>query len=72
MESRLKAAFDYAETLAVKYRAVDYIEDRVSLTEKQFNDLLNYFLDTKDYETSYSLCDKHSKLKKLKGAKTRL
>jgi len=71
MESRLRAAFDYAESLAVKYRAIDYIEDRITLSENQFHELLNYFIDNKDHETSYALCDKHSKLKKLKNAKTR-
>ena len=71
MESRLKAAFDYAESLAIKYRAVDYIEDKITLTEKQFHEVLNYFIDTKDHETSFALCDKYSKIKKLKNAKTK-
>ena len=72
MSERLEAAFNYVETLAIKYRALDYLDNKISLTKLQFHDLLNYFIDIKDDDMSFKLVQRFTELEELKNVKTRL
>lgn len=68
---RLKAAFEYLDILGFKYRAQDYLDNVISLTNLQFHNLLNHFIDIRDDDMSFKLVKRFTELEELKNVKIR-
>ena len=67
---RLEAAFEYLEELSYKYRAADYLDNKISLTSAQFHNLLNHFIEIRNDEMAFLLVKRFTELEELKNVKT--